>query len=167
MLYHFSEENNILIFKPRTSKTSVDPVVWAIDKEHALHYYFPRDCPRVINWKTENTKKEDIANFFANTNADKIIVVESSWLEQIRETKLYMYTFEPSSFKLFDKNAGYYVSTEEIVPISVEPVGDLLEKILHEKVELRFTPNLYPIRNRIVTSSLGFSVIRFNHAKTE
>lgn len=111
--------------------------------------------------------KDDIASFFTDTNADKIIVVENGWLKQIRKTKLYMYTFEPSSFELFDKNAGYYVSTEEMLPISVEPVGDLLEKIVHEKVELRFTPNLYPIRNRVFASSLGFSVIRFNHAKTE
>ncbi|WP_349654954.1 DUF6886 family protein [Metabacillus hrfriensis] len=28
-------------------------------------------------------------------------------------------------------------------------------------VELRFTPDLYPIRNRILSSSLNFSIIRF------
>jgi len=167
MLYHFSEESNIPIFKPRISKTITQPVVWAIDKEHAVHYYFPRDCPRVIYWKTENAKAPEISYYFSDSDADKIIVVESGWLEQIRKTKLYMYKFEELSFDLFGKNAGYYVSTEEIVPVSVEPVGDLLEKILHEKVELRFTPNLYPIRNRIIASSLGFSIIRFNHALTK
>ncbi|MCM3109611.1 hypothetical protein M3572_01770 [Lederbergia lenta] len=48
MLYHFSEDPSIAIFKPRPSKAfpELSPVVWAIDKEHSAHYYVPRDCPR-------------------------------------------------------------------------------------------------------------------------
>ncbi|MFO1442518.1 hypothetical protein KDN24_04635 [Bacillus sp. Bva_UNVM-123] len=167
MLYHFSEENNIAIFNPRVSKSYSKPVIWAIDKEHALHYYFPRDCPRVIYWKTKAAREEDLAYFFRHGHANKIIVVENGWLEKIRNTKLYMYTFPSSTFQLFDKNAGYYISTDEIVPIKVEPVDDLLERILSENVELRFTPNLNPIRDQIISSTLGFSVIRFKHAKRE
>lgn len=167
MLYHFSEEKDISIFKPRTSKTSVKPVVWAIDSEHALHYYFPRNCPRVIYWKTKQTNEQDLASFFLESSVHKIIVVETGWLKQIRETTLYKYTFEKDSFELFDENAGYYVSEEEIIPIRVEPVGDLLGKLVDEKIELRFTPNLLPIRNRVATSSLGFSIIRFSYAKLD
>lgn len=167
MLYHFSEENNIPIFKPRISKTITQPVVWAIDKEHAVHYYFPRNCPRVIYWKTEQTKEQDVASFFSDSSVDKIIAVESRWLQQIRDSKLYKYTFEESSFELFDANAGYYVSKEEVVPVSVEPVGELLWKLLNENIELRFTPNLYPIHDRVASSSLGFSIIRFDHAKSK
>ena len=167
MLYHFSEEKDISIFKPRTSKTSVKPVVWAIDGEHALHYYFPRNCPRVIYWKTEHTNEQDLARFFPESSVDKIMVVASGWLEQIREMKLYKYTFEEASFELFDANAGYYVSSEDIIPVRVEPVGDLLGKLIDENIELRFTPNLLPIRNRVASSSLGFSIIRFNYEKTK
>ena len=167
MLYHFSEEKDISIFKPRTPKTSVKPVVWAVDSEHALHYYFPRNCPRVIYWKTEHTTQQDLASCFSGSSADKIIVVESGWLEQIRETKLYKYTFEEASFELFDANAGYYVSPEEVIPVCVEPIDDLLGKLVDENIELRFTPSLLPIRNRVASSSLGFSIIRFNNAKIE
>ncbi|WP_375142506.1 DUF6886 family protein [Metabacillus idriensis] len=40
MLYHFSEDPSIKIFKPRQSASfpSLHPAVWAIDQEHALHY---------------------------------------------------------------------------------------------------------------------------------
>ena len=34
-------------------------VVWAIDEEHYVNYYFPRDCPRVINSKSNNISAED------------------------------------------------------------------------------------------------------------
>ncbi|MDR0137749.1 hypothetical protein RFW18_08295 [Metabacillus idriensis] len=62
------------------------------------------------------------------------------------------------------KTAGYYISFEEVKPLKVEPAGDLLEKITKEKVELRFTRSLYPIRNRVLASSLDFSIIRFRNA---
>lgn len=168
MLYHFSEDPSINLFKPRHSAAfpSLRPVVWAIDQEHALHYYFPRDCPRVIYWKGEQTKEEDSARFFGETNTDKIIVIESSWLERIRSTNLYVYTFKPESFVVFEeaKTAGYYISFDEVVPLNVKPAGDLLEKIVKANAELRFTPDLYPIRNRVLSSSLNYSIIRFRNA---
>lgn len=165
MLYHFSEEANIEIFKPRPTSILPKPVVWGIDKEHSLHYYFPRDCPRVIYWKGEHTKKIDKKRFFSNSSADKIIAVENRWLEQIYDTTLFVYSFHEDAFEIVDKTAGYFVSYEDVVPVRVEPVGNLLEKILSEKVEVRFTPDLYPLRNRIISSTLEFSIIRFGNAK--
>lgn len=136
MLYHFSEDPYIERFIPRQSAAypGLHPVVWAIDQKHALHYYFPRDCPRVIYWKGEDTSEEDSARFFADSSAAKIIVVETSWLEMIRRTNLYIYSFDPDSFQLFEeaKTAGYYVSFKESVPVHVQPAGDLLEKIVKE-----------------------------------
>ncbi|MGE6256484.1 DUF6886 family protein [Heyndrickxia sporothermodurans] len=166
MFYHFSEEPNIKVFKPRPSKSfpSLAPAVWAIDKDYAIHYFFPRDCPRVIYWKTDRTTEEDAQAFFGNTSVNKIIVIENQWLDRIRQTDLYVYTFSESSFELFDKNAGYYVSFEEVIPVKVEPVGDLLKRILNHHVELRFTPNLYPIRNQVMEASMDFSIIRFSNA---
>lgn len=168
MLYHFSEESNISVFTPRSSKSfpKLPPVVWAIDKEHSIHYYFPRDCPRVIYWKAKWTDEKDEYKFFSGSSVDKIIVIENEWLERIRNTKLYVYTFPEETFELFEeaKTAGYYVSYKEIVPIKVEQIGDLIEKILSEKIELRFTPDLYPIRNSVISSTLDFSIIRFSNA---
>ena len=47
-LFHFSEDPSIARFEPRSRSDDPDelPFVWAIDEEHAPHYYFPRDCPR-------------------------------------------------------------------------------------------------------------------------
>ncbi|MCM3337646.1 hypothetical protein M3650_03065 [Paenibacillus sp. MER TA 81-3] len=168
MLYHFSEEPDIEIFKPRppTSFPQYPPMVFAIDEASAVHYFFPRDCPRVIYWKAAWSTEEDRDFFFANTTVNKIIVVENGWLERIRSTKLYVYTFPAEKFQLFEeaKTAGYYTAAEEIVPLQVEPVGDLLERIASQHVELRFTPDLHPIRNSVIASTLDFSIIRFKHA---
>lgn len=168
MLYHFSEDPNISVFTPRPSMSfpNLPPVVWAIDKEHSPHYYLPRDCPRVIYWKAEWTSEKDIDRFFSDSSVDKIIAIENQWIERIRNTKLYMYTLPKETFELFEeaKTAGYYVSCKEIVPEKVELVGDLIEKILKENIELRFTPDLNPIRNNVVTSTLDFSIIRFRNA---
>ncbi|WP_025688108.1 DUF6886 family protein [Paenibacillus zanthoxyli] len=166
MLYHLSEDPGIEIFRPRPSKSFPDlqPVVWAIDREHAPHYYFPRNCPRVIYSMPEGAAAEDTGSFFEHTSADKVIAVESAWLERIRHTRLYRYTFAEDSFTLFDKTAGYYISLEEVRPVIVEPMGDLLSKLLQEAVELRFTPDLHPLRNRIIQSALDFSIIRFGNA---
>ncbi|CAM3617191.1 hypothetical protein MALU111345_14315 [Marinicrinis lubricantis] len=61
MLYHFSEVPMITSFKPRHSEAYPDlpPVVWAIDQEHTPHYYFPRNCPRVIYWIGEQATAGD------------------------------------------------------------------------------------------------------------
>lgn len=170
MFYHFSEEDNIQVFKPRPSKAfpHIEPAVWAIDEEHSMHYCLPRDCPRVIYWKAEGTSQEDLRSFFEESSVDKIIVVENQWLERIRAVKLYKYSFGEESFALFEeaKTAGYYISHQEITPIKVECVGDLLGKLLSHNIELRFTPDLYPIRNKVISSTVDFSVIRFSNAKT-
>lgn len=169
LFYHFSEESDIQVFKPRAQKRlpHLEPVVFAINQEKALHYCLPRDCPRVIYWKADCSSDMDIQSFFSDTTVDKIIVVENDWLERIRNTKLYVYTFAEDSFELFEeaKTAGYYISHHEVNPLKVELVGDLLDKIIEHKVELRFTPNLHPIRDRVISSSLDFSIIRFSNAK--
>jgi hypothetical protein len=168
MLYHFSEDPNIDTFKPRKPSSFPEyyPVVFAIDKKHSVHYLFPRDCPRVVYWKADWSSKEDIESFFSNTTVDKIIVIENNWLDRIHNTNLFVYTFNNETFKLLEE-AKTAVSNEEIKPVSVEPVGDLLKKILKEKIELRFTPNLHPIRDKVIASSLGFSIIRFRNAVNE
>lgn len=165
-LYHFSEEPDIRRFEPRPAKAFPEllPVVFAIDREHCTSYYFPRECPRVIYRRGEGTTEADARELLAHTTADTIIVVESGWLDRIREVRLYRYTFDSSSFELWDATAGYYVSRRPAVPLRVEPVGDLLTRLLNDGVELRLTPSLHPIRNRVIASTLAFSVIRFRNA---
>lgn len=169
MLFHFSEDPHIEEFIPRRNLKLEDstPVVWAIDPEHAVHYYFPRDCPRVI-YTRSHTAPEDEAQFFAHSLADKMIWVESSWEQIIQQTTLYKYIFKRESFEIHDPTAGYYVSREPVIPIHVQPMDNLLSKILACGVDLRFTPNLHPIRNAVLNSNLlDFSIIRFQHATAD
>lgn len=167
-LYHFSEEPDIAVFHPRPSAAYPDlpPVVWAIAETHKAHYYFPRDCPRVICWKTKEMSKADEARLFGGTSAGKFAALESRWLERMRRTELYRYVFDPGSFEPFGDapSSGYYVSRETVKPLAVEPVGDLIAALLDERLELRFTPNLGPIRDEVAASTAGFSIIRFRNA---
>lgn len=168
MLYHFSEEAGIQLFTPRSSKAfpHIKPAVWAIDDEHALHYCFPRDCPRVIYWKVKGTSDEDQYQLFGLSNVDKIMVVENRWLDRIRNAELYRYSFHDETFEILEeaRTAGYYISHHEIKPIKVERMGDLISTLLSHNIELRFTPDLYPIRNKVISSSVDFSIIRFSNA---
>ncbi|GGD57762.1 DUF6886 family protein [Paenibacillus nasutitermitis] len=167
MLYHFSENPDITTFVPQPVKNRPDlpSVVWAIDEEHAVNYYFPRDCPRVIYSRSEAVSSADLELFFHGSKASTIIVVESGWLEKINTVALYRYTFEDNGFELTDGTAGYYLSRQTVNPIAVEPVQQLLAKIVNAGAELRFTPNLYPIRNAVLSSTIDdYSIIRFQHA---
>ena len=99
---------------------------------------------------------------------DKIIVVENAWLERLRNVELYMYSFTDDAFELDEesKTAGYYLSHHEVEPVKVERVEDLVGKLLSHNIELRFTPNLYPIRNKVIASTVDYSIIRFRNAST-
>ena len=164
MLFHFSEKPNIKEFIPR-STDGMPPVVWAIDEEHAVNYFFPRDCPRVIYSRSDNISLEDKKLFFSHTSAKTIIAVETAWLERIRNTTIYKYTFDNDGFTLVDEIAGYYINHSTVLPITVEPITDLIEKITSMDVDFRITPNLFPLRDAIISSTIdNFSIIRFRNA---
>ncbi|GBF75529.1 hypothetical protein PA598K_03946 [Paenibacillus sp. 598K] len=142
------------------------PAVWAIDDEHAANYFFPRDCPRVIFRKSDQMSEEDKRHFFGDTSADTIITVENDWLDRILNVKLYKYTFDSHSFEMEDEIAGYYISQEPVKPVKVEPLENVLHELVKRSVELRFTPNLHPIRERVISSTVDdYSIIRFRNAK--
>ncbi|MFD2446466.1 DUF6886 family protein [Bacillus sp. CGMCC 1.16607] len=168
MLFHFSENPNIKEFIPLEGQANnqLSPVVWAIDEEHSVNYFLPRDCPRIIYSKSTSLSEEDEKIFFSQTKASTIMTVESDWLESIRNTTIYKYTFTDDGFSLFDRIAGYYVSYTPVQPLYVEPMHHLLENITSRGVELRITPNLYPLREAILKSTLeNFSMIRMRNAK--
>ncbi|MCY9593246.1 hypothetical protein PC41400_13735 [Paenibacillus chitinolyticus] len=168
MLYHFSEEPDIPAFLPRKPQGCEDlpPVVWAVDEGHAHLYYFPRECPRIVYTLTGDVGEEDKRLLFGPAASDTVIAIESAWLERLRQTVLYRYTFEERDFRLLDATAGYYTAEEPVTPVSVEPVGDLLDKLAATGAELRIVPNLNPLRDALLASSVSlFSVIRFRNAQ--
>ena len=168
MLYHISENQDIEEFIPRKSETYKEllPIVWAIDQEHIVNYYFPRDCPRIIYKYSEGVTEKDTLKYFSNTISKTINTIENRWYKRINDSIIYKYIFEEEKFKLFDKIAGYYISEEKIKPKSIEEIKDIIEKIMEQNIELRFTPNLFPLRNSLIKSSVSdFSIIRFRNAK--
>jgi hypothetical protein len=167
MLYHFSEEDNIKVFHPRKHTSFLDrsPMVWAIDHDRSPLYLFPRDCPRIGFWATPETTEHDRENYLHTTSADKIIAIEIDWLDRLQNTKLYRYSFAPDHFTMMDEGAGYFVSYETEQPLSMEPVGSLLEALIRNDVELRIMPSLRPLSEQLLETTLHFSMIRMRNAK--
>jgi hypothetical protein len=165
-LYHFSEDPAIGRLEPQIAPTSAvkEPLVWAVDAEHAHIYCFPRDCPRVTFCRSQRASDEDVRRFFALTTAARMVAIESRWLDAMRGTSLYRYEFRGDSFELIDAGAGYWVSRETVVPLSVEPVGDLMAALAAAGAELRIMPSLWPLYEAVIASTLDFSIIRWRNA---
>lgn len=166
-LYHFSEDPHIVVFAPHRAQTSASSrsLVWAIDAWHAPMYCVPRQCPRACFWPGPDTTAEDRERWFGGVQARMVIMVESAWLERIRAATLYRYAMPPTTFRLLDATAGHWVSDETVMPLGVEPVGDLLAALADAEVELRVTPSLLPLWSRVIRSTLAFSGTRLRNAQ--
>jgi hypothetical protein len=162
MLFHVSEEPGIERFEPRPSEYTDEPVVWAIDADRLRNYLFPRECPRVTYYAGCETTEADRERFLGTSPA--VIAVESPWLERLRSCRLYCYHLPPETFACLDECAGYFVSRRPVVPTRVQVVDDLLAALLGRGVELRFVPNLWSLRDAVVSSTLRFSIIRMRNA---
>ena len=91
--------------------------------------------------------------------------IEGEWLEHVRACRLFACEFEPASFMPMNVEAGYWVSREDVTPLSVTPVGDLLQRHVEAGIELRIVKSLWPLIDAIVASGLEFSDIRQANAK--
>ena len=167
-LFHISEEPRITQFDPRPSRSSHhqirEHVVWAVAEAKLYNYLVPRNCPRISFFARDSTREEDVERFLDGERAKKVLAVESCWLDRIVTTALVRYEFAPDHFYLFDEPAGYYLSQHTEIPISVQTISDPLRQLLSEGVEVRLTPSLWELRERILKSSLGFSFVRMNRA---
>jgi hypothetical protein len=162
MLFHVSEEPGIARFEPRPSPYADEPVVWAIDADRLHNYLLPRDCPRVTYYAGPETAAADVERFLGASPA--VIAVESAWLERLRSCRLYCYHLPLQTFTCVDECAGYFVSRRPVVPTHVQAVGDVLAALLGRGVELRFVPDLWSLRDTVVSSTLRFSLIRMRNA---
>lgn len=181
IFYHFSEDPQIAVFHPRPAPPRgaySDPLtpeeasarfVWAIDEENAPLYWFPRDCPRIAYWPLTTTTPEDRERFFGHTSARWTIAIEGGWLERVRDARLYAYRLPGETFAPQGPHGGpgYYLSRESVVPLGVEPVGDLLARLVGAGIELRITPSLWPLRRALLPVTLHFSMIRMRNARPE
>ena len=162
MLFHVSEEPGIERFDPRLSEYTVEPVVWAIDAERLRNYLVPRECPRVTFYAGPQTTAVDKERFLGSNIA--VVAVEEKRLVQIQNSRLYCYHLPPHTFECIDDCAGYFVSRGSVLPARVEVLADPVSELRRRGVELRALPNLWPLRDAVVASSLQFSIIRMRNA---
>ncbi len=163
MLFHVSEEAGIERFQPRPSKYADEPVVWAIDADRLRNYLVPRDCPRVTYYAGRTTTAADMQRFLGSSPA--VVAVESGWWERLRSCRLYCYHLPPETFACIDECAGYFVSRVPVAPARVQVLDDLMAELLSRSVELRFVPDLWPLRDAVVASTLEYSIIRMRSAR--
>ena len=168
-LYHVSEESDIKIFNPRipTRDDLINSVglVWAINEKCLPNFLTPRDCPRVTYHIGKNTSKEDIDKYISSKSISHVVVIENSWFETMKSTKLYLYEFDDDDFELQDEIAGYYVSKTPQIPILVHELDDLFNEMFKRNVELRVVDNLWDICDEIKRSSFNWSMCRMGFAK--
>lgn len=166
-LFHFSEDPNIVLFQPHVAPTSSEdePLIWAIDEEHAPSYWFPRDCPRACCWAGVKPILPGGAILLGLGGSCRLHAIEAEWLQRVRDCRLYSYEFDPEPFRLSLAEAGYWVTACQVAPLRVSPVGDLLARHIEAGIEVRIVRNLWPLIDAIVASGLQFSIIRKTNAQ--
>ena len=166
-LLHFSEDPSIARFVPHVPPTNPEqaPAVWAIDREHAPVYWFPRDCPRGAVWAKDDTEQERLARLF-HTSARRVQATELAWLERMQSARLFAYEFDRDAFEPWPDAEGQWIARQPIVPLAVRPVGSLLELHADAGIELRFVPDLWAFWRAVLDSGLPFSGVRLRNAST-
>jgi uncharacterized protein DUF6886 len=163
---HFSEDPAIERFVPHVprSRPELEPLVWAIDEDHAPLYWFPRACPRVTYWAGPETALATVERFLAHTTARRVHAIESAWLHRVGACELYAYRFDGAAFERREEADGHRVARAPVAPLGVEPVGDLLGRHAAAGIELRATPSLWPLHDAVAASDLRFSIVRMANA---
>lgn len=172
-LFHFSHDPSIGRFVPRPVKMPSPrpegqewlngPLVWAVAESRQATYLFPRDCPRILLWLTDRTTADDRERWWGERQCRMIAHIEWEWLERVRTDELFRYELPPSTFEPVD-GEWTWVSREPVVPLSVEPCGNLLDALAADAVELRVMQSLAPLR-AVWSTTLHASGIRLRHAK--
>jgi hypothetical protein len=164
VLWHVSEDFGIERFTPHRAETALDDeeLVWAIDDLHLPSYWFPRDCPRTTFWAGPETTAEDAALLHGSP---RVHAIEWDWWERFRGAQLFLYRLPEEPFVTYDRKAGYWVAREQVEPLEVVAVPDLLDEHHRAGIELRLTENLWTLWDRVVESTLDFSGIRLRNAR--
>lgn len=148
-LFHVSDYPGIARFVPQSSQGET-PLVWAIDEDHLPNYLFPRQCPRVC---------------CLSSTGHRIIHIEESWIDRIRQSSIWLYQMPSAEFRLSDPTAGYFVSSNTITPLGCRPINDLVAALMEYKTELVLVPSLWPIFDQVTSTQPVFSCIRMRNAQ--
>jgi hypothetical protein len=171
-LFHFSDDSSIDEFVPRPVRTPAmrpagrewlnGPLVWAIDDWHQPMYLFPRDCPRILLWRTASTVPEEAERYFRDSSARILAYVEQHWVEALAAATLHRYELPEDTFVSLD-DAGMWVSRSTVRPTERVAVHDLPRALREAGVELRPLPELTPLKG-VWSSTLHASGIRLRNA---
>jgi len=92
-----------------------------------------------------------------------VACIEWDWLARMHSTAVTRYQLPPESFE-DPQDAGMWVSRQAVRPSRAEPVGDLVDALRQEGVELRLIRRLSPLRG-LWETSLHASGIRLRNAQ--
>lgn len=167
-VFHYSEDGTIRRFAPHVPPTNPGhpASVWTIDEEHSPLYWFPRNCPRISVWARDERQQELFTELF-ESEASRLCAAETGWLQRIGDARLYRYVFDAAEFHPWAEADGQYVAHEVVYPQAVEPIDDLLGLHAAADIELRFTPRLGALMDRILASGLPFSFVRIRDARRD
>ena len=101
------------------------------------------------------------------TTASRVHAVELGWLDRIRTTRLFRYSFDVGHFVRWPEASGYWISTEPVVPLAVAPVGELFDAHVRAAIELRAVPSLWPLHDAVQSPDWDFSIVRMHNAEEQ
>lgn len=164
-LWHVSEDDSIRVFRPHRAPTAlVDELrVWAVDTRHLPFFWFPRDCPRGTYWASGRTADADVGRFLDDDRNRRVHAIQSEWLAAMRLARVVAYRLPEEPFVPDPDVGGYWVAREEVVPLEVVPLGDLLALHAESRIELRIVPDLRRLWQRVIESTLEFSGMRLRN----
>lgn len=160
-LYHVSNDPDIARFEPRQIGNG-PAQVWAIDEAHLCNYLVPRDCPRVCFRPNRTSTADDVALL---ESALIVVAIEAAWEERVRAATVAVYDLPIHAFEIADRTAGYWTSRAPIVPLGCRVLYDLPAELAARGATLRVLPSLWPLHDRVRTSTLDFSLIRMRYAQ--
>jgi hypothetical protein len=166
-LWHVSEDASLGVLEPHRARTAIsdDLLVWAVDTRHLPLFWFPRRCPRATFWAASTTREDDVERFLDGHRARRVHAIECVWLGRMRSARVLAYRLPEATFRPHPEVGGYWISREEVEPSAVVALGDLLARHAEARIELRIVPNLWPLWDAVVGSTLEFSGIRLPNAQ--
>lgn len=172
-LFHFSDDGSITRFLPRPVRLPArrppgmewlnGPLVWAIDRWHQPMYLFPRDCPRILLWRTPRSTASDIERYFSQCDARMLAYVEAGWLDRLERSVVHRYELPPTTFRSLN-DAGTWVSDTAVEPLERSVINNLPRALEAAGTEIRVVDDLTPLRD-VWQSSLHASGIRLRNAR--
>jgi hypothetical protein len=164
-LWHFSEDPSLSHFRPHRPATNPaePPLVWAVDTRHAPSFWFPRDCPRGCIWPVSTTTQEDRERFFGQTGSGRVHVMETGWLDRMRNCHLYAYRLPAEPFRPHHVG-GYWVTDTPVDAIERISIDDPLDRHANALIELRITPSIWPFWRQVAGSTVCFSGMRLRNS---